>query len=444
MTTSALQVLQLFQERASFLEKCEEQLAEREYVICVDADEPVGALTIPLCLRHANTEIGEIFKPNWSAPRELSVVVARLDELCTYWENVYAAHAAARERLSGPQDYCLYLRSFSSVTQSLLDEEVGRAVLYANTEALDRNVAMALGNASDVLAPVTCQHPDDMALLEGRWRVPAFRVHDHTWQPVVRGAIRSAKCIVFYLDEATPGASFELETIRSLGLESRTVLVHTPRAAVPDDAATFAATFGVQEFLTLSKDLMDARLKAPARRRLEGLMRDGFRPESVDDLLTSIPCEVVDPKVPPHLAGQFAPSRAFPVTPSNLTAFGWYVSGLPDALLQWNAINRLLYEEKRAPTIAAMNELLVSLFRGALGAAALGLTASLGGLIGLRAIVAHLVVSPDAASMPARNDDLLRVIEIANRFDDLTSAHYWRRYNDEWRDGIVEGRFSRA
>lgn len=327
------------------------------------------------------------------------------------------------------------------MTLNVLDERIGRAVAYINTEALDRNVGMALADSADLLAPVTCQHPDDMALLEGRWRVPAFRVHDHTWQPVVQGAIRAATCIVFYLDEATPGASFELDTIRGRNLNARTLIVHTDRASLPGDAESFAATFRVSEFLTLSKDLMQARLRPPAHKCLEGLMRDDFRPKPVDKALLSVPCNVVDPKVPERFAGKYDPFRTFCITPSNLTAFGWFVSGLPDALVQWNDIDRLLYQQKRAPTIAAMNQLLESLFRGGLGAASLGLTASLGGLIGLRAIVAHLVVVPDPAKSRARNDNLLRVLEIANRFDALTDRHDWRKYNDEWRKAIVEGRF---
>jgi hypothetical protein len=445
MSTSAREIVQLFQQRMPVLEKWEEHLAERDYAICVDANEWADELRIPLCLRHANTEIGEIFKPNWSDPDALAVVVTRLDELCSYWENVYAAHSAARDRFAGAlrkkRDYCLYLRSFSTVTLNVLDEPIGRAVAYVNTENLDRNVGLALANSADLLAPVSCQHPDDMALLEGKWRVPAFRVHDHTWQAVVQGAIEAAKCIVFYLDEATPGASFELDTIRARNLKARTVIVHTDRASLPEDAESFAATFRASEFLTLSKDLMQARLRSPARKRLEGLMRDDFRPKPVDNALLSIPCNVVDPKVPERFAGKYDAFQAFCITSSNLTAFGWFVSGLPDALLQWNDIDRLLYQQKRAPTIAAMNQLLGSLFRGCLGAASLGLTASLGGLIGLHAIVAHLVVVPDPDKSRARNDNLLRALEIANRFDALTDRHDWRKYNDEWRQAIVEGRF---
>ena len=448
MGTSALQIMQLFQERMPLLEKWEEHLAERDYAVCVDANEQADELTVPLCLRHPNTEIGEIFKPNWSDPDALKVVVGRLDDLCSYWENVYAAHAAARDRFAQAsrkgRGYCLYLRSFSSVTLNVSDERVGRAVAYINTENLDRNVGMALADSADLLVPVTCQHPDDMALLEGKWRVPAFRVHDHTWQGVVQGAIKAAKCVVFYLDEATPGASFELETIRARNLRARTVLVHTDRASLPADAESFAATFRASEFLTLSKDLMQARLRPPARKCLDALMRDDFRPKPVDKALLSIPCNVVDPKVPERFAGKYDAIRTFCITPSNLTAFGWFVSGLPDALLQWNEIDRVLYQQKRAPTIAAMNQLLGSLYRGGLGAASLGLTASLGGLIGLRAIVAHLVVVPDRAKSRARNDNLLRVLEIANRFDALTARHDWRKYNDGWREAIVGGTYYRA
>ena len=443
MGTSALEIIQLFQQRVAFLEKWEEHLAEREYVICVDATESADELVVPLCLRHANTEISEIFKPNWSEPAALATVVKRLDDLCTYWENVYAAHAAARDRfaqaLNGEQDFCLYLRSFSSVALNVLDEPGGRAVAYVNNENLDRNVGMALADSAALLAPVTCQHPDDMALLEGTWRIPAFRVHDDTWQPVVKSAIDAAKCIVFYLDEATPGASFELDTIRSRKLRARTVLVHTDRASLPDDARSFAATFSASGFLTLSKDLMQASLRASVRKCLEKLMGDDFRAKPVDQALVSIPCNVIDPKVPARFAGKYDPSRTFCVTPGNLTAFGWFVSGLPEALTQWNEINRLLYHEKRAPTIAAMNQQFRSLYQGCLGAAALGLTASLGGLIGLRAIVSHLIVVPDRAKSRARNDDLLRVLEIADRFDALSERHDWRKYNQQWRESIVEG-----
>src|SRR5262245_16064604 len=120
MSTSTREIVQLFQQRISVLEKWEENLAERDYAICVDASEWADELRIPLCLRHPNTEIGEIFKPNWSDPDALAVVVTRLDELCSYWENVYAAHSAARDRFAGAlrkkRDFCLYLRSSSTVT----------------------------------------------------------------------------------------------------------------------------------------------------------------------------------------------------------------------------------------------------------------------------------------------------------------------------------------
>jgi hypothetical protein len=246
-----------------------------------------------------------------------------------------------------------------------------------------------------------------------------------------------------YLDDDSPGTSIELDMLRAQKLEARTVLVLSPRARPPKDADSFAAAIPVTDFLSLSKDLMTARLRPLVRGRLEGLMRDNFQPKPIDEQLLSIPCNVVDPKAPAELTQGYDPFQTFWITRSNLTAFGWFVSGLPDALSQWNAISRQLFDKKRAPTIAALNELLGSLFRGAIGAASLGLTSTLGGLIGLRANVSQLVVVPDSAQSKARNKDLLRVLEIANRFDGLTDRHDWRKHNDSWREGILEGRYYR-
>lgn len=448
MGRSALEIVQFFQQQIPFFEKWEEHFATSDYAICADADEQTDELIIPQCLRHSNTELPEIFKPNWSDPEALETVVVRLDDLCSYWENVYGAHAAAcagfGQALRRERDYCLYLRSFSSVAMNVLDEPVGRAVAYFNNENLDRNLVMALANAKEFLNPVTCQHLDDMSLLEGKWRIPAFRVHDHTWKQVVEGAVEGAKCFVFYLDDSTPSVAFELDLIRARNLNARTILVHTDKAPLPPDAGSFAAAFRVTDFITLSEDLMHAQLKDNAVTCLRKLMNDQFRPATVDETLLSIPCNLVDPKVPVRFMdkmGNFNPFQTFFVTPSNLTAFDWFLTGLPSAMQQWNEIDRMLFKDKQAPGIAQVNQLLQSLFLGQVGAASLGLTASLSGLIGLRAIVAHLVVVPDQAKGRARNNNLLQVIAIANRFDDLTQRHDWRKYNDEWRNAITEGRF---
>lgn len=448
MAKSAFEIIQFFQQQMAFFDKWEEHFADCDFAFCVDANEQADELIIPQCLRHNNTELPEIFKPNWSDPDALETVVIRLDDLCSYWENVYEAHSAAcagfGQALRHERDYCLYLRSFSSVMVNVLDEPVGRAVAYFNNENLDRNVAMALANAKELINPITCQHLDDMSLLEGKWRIPAFRVHDHTWKAIVRSAIQGAKCIVFYLDESTHSIAFELDLIRARNLTARTILVHTDKAPLPPDAKSFAGAFRISDFLTLSKDLMKAQLKESAYKCLKKLMLDGFRSAIIDETLFSIPCNLVDPKVPEHSLNRmdkYDPFQTFFVTPSNLAAFDWFLSGLPDAMQQWNEIDRMLYRDKKAPSIQAFNQLLGSLFRGQVGAASLGLTSSLGGLIGLRAIVSHLVVVPDKKKSRARNDNLLRVIEIANRFDNLTHRHDWRKYNDEWRNAILEGRF---
>jgi hypothetical protein len=443
MELTAQQVAELLSQREALLSECDEYLAARNYAFCVDAWVEAKTLNVPLSLRHPNTQIIEIFNADWSDPDTLTNhILPYLENLCEYWENVHRAHEAAltifRAAAHGGPGFCLYLRSFSHVMQTAVDAPEGRAVAYLNTEALDRNVAHALAAEATTLNPVSCLHPDDMALLEGRWLLPSFRVHDHDWKPAVSDAIASSKVIVFYLGAQSRGAEFELEEIRRTGLMGRTVLVYESEDNLSDDVAEFAGTFALPEFVGAGDDPLGTRLTKKAKKRLAQLARDRYEPPRPPASLSKLPCNVVDPRVPIKLPANIDPKKTFCITPDNLTAFAWYIVGLPAAMLCWNRIDRRLYEEKCGPDIDELNELLRNVTMACLGATSLGLTASMSGAIGLRVITANLVQVPKPRKRAQRKKAFLRVLDIADRFDDLTSNRFWHARNDQWRSAILE------
>lgn len=446
MQKTAMEVVDLLRQREAFLSECEEYLAEREYVICVDAWVKTGELKVPLCLQHYNTQIIETFNSDWHDPDALTkTILPYLENICEYWENVHHAHQTALDIFHSAADegkgYCLYLRSFAHVFLTDINMPMGRAVMYQNTESLDRNVAHALLTA-DTLNSVSCLHPDDMALLEGKWLLPAFRVHDHDWKVVLSEAISVSKLMVFYLGDSSDGAEFELEEIRRARLEHRTIIVYEKKDNIPDDVAKFAEAFSISEFVMADNDPLRARLTSKAKMRLSQLASDGYKPPQPADWLCELPCNVVDPKVPIDLPSDIDPANTFCLTPENLTAFTWYMVGLPDAMLCWNKINRKLYYEKRAPEIADVNELLSNVIMACLGSASLGLTSSLSAAIGLRVIAANLIQVPETRLRMQRKKELLRALDIGDRLDNLTSKHRWRLQNNEWREIIRDEHFS--
>jgi hypothetical protein len=442
MSLTAQQVAQVLKQREALLSECDEFLAARDYVFCVDAWVQADKLDVPLSLHHFNTQIIEIFNADWSDADTLTnAVLLYLENLCEYWENVHRAHQGAlacfRAAAAGGPGYCLYLRSFAHVFLTDVDTPEGRAVAYLNTEGLDRNVAHALA-AEAALNPISCLHPDDMALLEGQWLLPSFRVHNHDWRAALTEAIGSAKALVFYLGETSRGTAFEIEEIRRAGLRHRTILVYEGEQHLIDDSKEFAGAFALTEFVAAGDDPLGTRLKKRAKQRLAQLMGDDYEPPAPSESLCNLPCNVVDPGVPINLPANIDPAKTFCITPDNLTAFAWYMTGLPDAMLGWNTISRRLYEDKRGPDRDEFNNLQRDTIMACLGAASLGLTASMSGAIGLRAIVANLVQVPDPKKRALRKNAFLRVLDIADRFDDLTSTRSWRARNDKWRSAIRE------
>ena len=447
MPLTARQVAQALKEREALLSGCDEFLALRDYAFCVDAHVRAETLNVPLSLRHPNTQIIEVFNADWSDPGSLiNEVLPYLDNLCEYWENVHHAHQEAlacfRRAAAGGPGYCLYLRSFTHVFQIDVDTPVGRAVGYLNNQGLDRNVAHSLSAEASTFNTVSCLHPDDMALLEGRWLLPSFRVHNHDWKPALSDAIGSSKVLVFYLGASSDGTAFELEEIRRARLRHRTILVHEREQALPRDAAEFAGSFSLTEFVASGADPLETRLKKRAKQQLAQMMSDDYSPPVPSERLCDLPCNVVDPGVPIDLPANIDPSKTFFITPDNLTAFAWYVVGLPDAMLGWNAVSRRLYEEKRGPDLAELNDLQRNVIMACLGASSLGLTASMSLAIGLRVIVANLVQVSTPARKVKRKAAYLRILDLADRFDDLTSSRAWRARNEEWRSSIKEDVFT--
>jgi hypothetical protein len=443
LPTTALQVAELIPQCTEFLSQNDEFIAERDFAMCVDAWVEVGTLNVPLSLRHFNTQIIEVFNANWSDTDILiGSVMPYLENFCNYWENVYNAHEAALSIFRGVNEgqpgYCLYLRSFEHVFHSDIDLEETRAVIYFNNEALDRNVAHALAAEAFILKPIACLHPDDMALLEGKWLLPSFRVHDHDWKKILSEAIRSGKIIVFYLGASSQGTEFELEEIRRMGLLHRTILVYEHINNLPADVAEFADNFSLTEFVKAGEDPMKTRLTSKAKKRLTELSTDKYNPPVLSDLLFNLPCNVVDPRVPIELPKNIDPAKTICITPDNLTAFAWYMTGLPNSMIGWNRIDRKLYEKKQSLTVKEVNNQLRNVTMACLGASSIGLTASISGAIGLRVITCNLVMVPDLKKKAKRKEAFLNILDIADRFDDLTLRRFWHARNNMWRSAIME------
>lgn len=445
--TTVQELQSVYSQRGDFLTGAEEALADREIVLCIGDDTIPDRFDLPRSLRHANTKVIEIFNSVWSDPDVLAnTVLPYLGEMCEFWENVTHAHEAALRVFADAEKsgngYCLYLRSFSKVATPLVETQEGDAVAYFNDERLDRNFARALAEHAATLNPVVCLHTDDMAFLEGKWRVPAFRVHTNNWRRVLRDAIASAKLIVFYLADASGGVDFELDEIERLGLAARTVLVHDrDDFALPTRRRGFAAVIPLSQFLTPGVDEA-VRMTKPALQRLTALACDAYRPPIPAPSLARLPFSLVDPGGPEELPDGLDPERSLVITEENATAFAWYVSAFPAAIETWNHIARGLYREKRAPTRDVLDSLQRHLIQASLGASALGFTASLSALIGFRTIFANLVQIPDVEVRAQRKANLLKLLELADRFDDLTQRKIWRAQNDKWRETILEDAFS--
>jgi hypothetical protein len=282
-----------------------------------------------------------------------------------------------------------------------------------------------------------------LALLEGRWFLPAFRVHDHTWKNVVRAAIHGSAVIVFYIGDESEGVRFELDEIVSAGLASRTLLLIVDKpASAAGDYDDFAAVLPLSKVLKLSGKKDEFRLSNEVLSIIRGLWRNSHRPPRTPPWLTDLPCGIVDPKVAEETAARYDLAHSFFVTPSNITALFWYANGFPEAYETWNRIAGGLSREKRAPSRTDVDTLQRALIMASTGAASLGLVESLACLTALRTVFAGIIVEPDPRRRASRKKHFLQLFDIADRFDALATRHFWRPQIAKWREAIVEDAFS--
>lgn len=438
----------LLQRHGDFLATADEALENRQYhLLSSDAVIP-QKLDLPLALQTANTRVIECLNADWSSLEELDgPVVAYLDQLCEVFENIHGAHAAAlsvfRASSETGQPYTLYLRSFSQVGNAVYAGEAGRAVAFVNDERLDRNVAAALAQHADEFHPVTCAHTDDLALLEGRWFLPAFRCHEHTWKNVVRTAINGSTVIVFYVSDAAAGVRYELDAIVSSGLASRTLLLHADEhGGAVEGYDGFAAMLPLSKAVGRGGSEGEFRLSSEFLAIMHDVWRSGHQPTRIPAWLTDFPCCIVDPNVPDESAARYDLAHSFFVTPTNITAFFFYASGFPDAYEIWNRVARGLSREKRAPSRTDVASLHRALIMGSLGAASLGLVESLACLVALRTLFAGIIVESDPRRRALRKKRFLQLFDIADRFDALSVRHFWRPQIAKWRKAIEEDSFS--
>jgi len=450
METTVSQIEEFFQRHKRVLTGCDAQLAGRDVILVVSRELIPSRLDLPRSLQTFNTQVVEILNADWGNPTTLASIGPHLENLCEFWENIHQAHAAAMNIFEAAQTrsapYCLYLRSFSRVSDVEVAVPQGRAVGYVNDQRLDRNIARALADRASILNPVTCLHTDDLGLLAGEWILPSFRVHDHDWQRPLIEAIRASKLIVIYVAGQSGGVEFELGQIERAGMIPRTVLVfdtHDVAKGVTDIAGACAGAMPVTGFIEQSPDnIDDVHLSAEAHLLLTKLAADSYQPPPPATELARLRGDVVDPKVPPGLPADVDLERSFFVTDSNVTAFSWYVRGLPEVLERWNRIARVMYQEKRGPDREDVQAQQRNLVMASVGAAALGLTASLAALIGFRVIFANVFQVQDPVVRARRKKQLLALLDVANRFDDLTKRRQWREQNEKWREVIVEDAFS--
>jgi|SRR6266568_5738251 len=444
MESTVHELAGLLQHHGKFLAAADEALTDRQYHLAYSRLDIPGTLDLPLSLQTASTRVIESFNADWSSLKELDgSVVASLNELSEVFENIYRSHAAALSLFGAAskkkQPYTLYLRSFSQVTNEVYAGEAGRVVAFINDERLDRNVAAALARHAAEIHPVTCAHTDDMALLEGRWLLPAFRVHDHTWRNVVRAAIRGSSVIVFYLGNESKGVRFELDEIASARLAARTILLYAGKHAPDaDEYNGFAAVLPISQAVQRIGKKKEFRLSKYMLAIVRRIRRVRHPTPHMPAWLMDLPCGVVDPKVPEEIASRYDLAHSFFVTPSNITALYWYAYGFPQAMEIWNRIARALFREKRAPSRADLDTLQADLIMASTGAAALGLVASLACITALRTMFAALIVEPHGKRRASRKERFLQLFDIAARLDALTERHTWRSQIAKWRQLIVE------
>jgi hypothetical protein len=433
----------ILQERLPFLRSIEEELADREPVLCTDLSEVGSKITTPLSLQHVGEQIVEIATSDWMAVKGLDTVVIRLSELAELWETIFQRHreatgifAAAKQR-----PYCLFLRSFTSVTNPI-EVPGARVTMYVNEPELDANFATTLMGEADWLNPVSCMHTDDMQLLiRSQHGMPAFRVRTVNWQRILSDAIASSGLLILYVDGESPGVNFEIDCIREHGLESQTAVVYRREQAPNlDDVTSYAAVMHVSQFLaktdgktgpgTLSKSANDLlrRLASAATTRKAPTQR-----------LLNMPCEVVDSGVSIGF-DQADSATSYFVTDKNSDAFVNYVLLLPDSFLRWNAISQEIRLRGIQPDLDDYNALYRSLRMAFVASTCLGFTSSIACTAGLLAKVTSMA-KPSQAENQARIERYMKILDIAQRFNALTKQGSWEEKIEAFRESILEDPF---
>src|SRR5437868_1334614 len=381
--------------RLPFLQRVEDSLRGKTPVIYADVSEAGTRITTPLSLQHVGMQIVESAKCDWTAAAGLrNTVIPYLTELIEFWEAVFERHQQAASIFAAARGkaYCLLLRSFSGVTHPI-EVPGARVVMYVTDPELDANLAATLMTKAKWLNPVTCMHTDDMQLLARLGpAMPAFRVRTLNWQTILSDAIASSGSIIFYLSGRSAGVDFEIDRIRELGLDSRTVVVYRG-----DTVPVFAASGRYADVLPVSRFLTGVRgktgpgvLTKSAERLLRDLAVAATTRAAPSQRLQTMPCEIVDSGEHVSLNDSDARQSYF-VTSSNAAAFVSYVNEFPDSLMRWNAISQQIRLNGIQPDIDDFNALYTSLRMTFVSAACLGFTSSVACAIGLLAKVASMV-----------------------------------------------------
>jgi hypothetical protein len=430
-------------ERWQFLQNTEEQLADREPILGTDLSNVGRNITTPLSLQHVGEQIVETAKSDWTTVDGLNTVIAYLGQLADLWETIFRRHREAVAVLSAAKrrPYCLFLRSFTNVTMPIAVTGA-RVVVYANEPELDANFATTLMYEAEWLNPVSCMHTDDMQLLiRSQNAMPAFRVRTVNWQGILSDAISSSGSLIFYLNGESAGVDFELDCIRAHGLGPRTVVVYRGNKA-PElgESADYAGVVHVNQFLARTEGKPGpAKLSSSASDLLRRLASTATTRKSPTRRLLSMPCEVVDSDAPsgPGLAN---PASTYVVTANNADAFVNYVEKLPDAFLSWNAISQNMRLRNIQPDVDEYNALCGALQMAFVASTCLGFTASMACTLGLLAKVTSMP-KPNPSEGPKRVERYMQILDIAQRFNALTSKHSWGEKIEAFRQSIQEDPF---
>jgi len=431
------------QKRLPFLQSIEEQLADRVPVLCTDLLEVGREITTPLSLQHVGEHIIEIAKSDWMTVKGLDRVFAYLNELAELWETIFQRHREAIEvfEAANQRPYCLFLRSFASVTNPI-EVSGGRAVMYMNEPELDANFADTLMGEADWLNPVSCLHTDDMQLLIRLGHsLPAFRVQTVNWQGILSDAIASSGLIIFYLDGVSPGVNFEIDCIRKYGMESQTLLIyrceHAPDIGNVDD---FASVMSIGEFIEKNDGKIGpGTLSRKAADLLRGLVSTATTKKASTQRLLTMPCEIVDPGMPLGFSHVDEMTSYF-ITEINSAAFLNYVQSLPDSFLQWNTISQDIRLHGIQPNLDDYNSLYRSLRMAFVASTCLGFTASIACTVGLLAKVTS-IAKPNQAENQARIKRYMQILDIAQRFNAQTKNRAWAEKIEAFRESILEDPF---